>query len=55
MVDCREDAKWTVYMHIVPKELSGYDHDKYYVGITSQEPKRRWGNGYGYHGRVFYK
>lgn len=48
MVDYRENAKWTVYIHIVPKELSGYDNDKYYVGITSQSPKRRWGNGSGY-------
>lgn len=44
MVDYREDAKWTVYIHIVPKELSGYDHDKYYVGITSRKPEERWGS-----------
>ena len=48
MIDYRKDARWTVYIHIVPKELSGYDHDKYYVGITSQKPKRRWQNGIGY-------
>ena len=49
MVDYRENAKWTVYIHIVPKELSGYEWDKYYVGITQQNVKRRWGNnGCGY-------
>ena len=35
MIDYREDNQWTVYVHIVPKELSGYKNDKYYVGITS--------------------
>lgn len=49
MVDYRKDAKWTVYIHIVPKELSGYDNDKYYVGITSLKPEQRWGkNGLRY-------
>lgn len=43
LIDTREDAKWTVYVHIVPKAISGYDYDKYYVGITSQSPKNRWG------------
>ena len=28
-----EERKWKVYMHVVPKELSGYKHDKYYIGI----------------------
>lgn len=35
------DKKWCVYVHISP---SG----KYYVGITSQKPERRWQNGDGY-------
>lgn len=49
MVNYRENNKWKVYIHIVPKWLSGYDHDKYYVGITRQEIKRRFGqNGNGY-------
>lgn len=48
MVDYREDAKWTVYVHIVPKELSGYDWDKYYFGITSRKVSDRWKNGNGY-------
>lgn len=49
MIDYRENNKWTVYVHIVPKEISGNSNDKYYVGITSQEPESRWGsvgNGY---------
>lgn len=57
MIDYREDARWTVYVHIVPREISGYDHDKYYVGITSQTLKQRWRtNGKGYErNTLFYK
>ena len=43
MIDYRENAIWSVYVHIVPKEISDYDYDKYYVGITSQKPEKRWG------------
>ena len=32
---------YCVYMHISPS-------NKKYVGITSQKPKKRWSNGYGY-------
>ena len=32
---------WTVYAHIAP-------NGKMYVGITSQEPQKRWGSGHGY-------
>lgn len=48
MIDNRENNHWTVYVHIIPKELSGYDWDKYYVGITSQKVKKRWQRGLGY-------
>lgn len=49
MIDYREDARWTVYIHIVPKELGNYPNDKYYVGITSKKPHIRWySNGGGY-------
>lgn len=55
MVDYRKNNNWTVYIHIVPKCLSGHDHDKYYVGITRQEIKRRFGkNGSGYKNIHFY-
>ena len=27
MTDYREDIKWAVYIHIVPKAISGYDWD----------------------------
>ena len=43
-----DNKSWCVYLHTVPKEISGYDYDKYYVGITCQDPKIRWANGYGY-------
>ena len=39
---------WSLYIHIVPKELSNYEYDKYYVGITSRDVKQRWKNGKGY-------
>lgn len=35
------EAIYSLYIHIVPKEISGYDWDKYYVGIT-KNVKRRW-------------
>ena len=31
--NCGEDRIWSVYLQTVPKEISGYDWDKYYVGI----------------------
>lgn len=55
MIDYRENAKWTVYIHIVPKEISGYEQDKYYVGITSLVPTYRWCNGKGYKEQYFYR
>ena len=36
-----QEKKWKVYKHKVPNE-------KIYIGITSQDPERRWQNGYGY-------
>lgn len=36
-----EEKKWKVYKHTSP-------NGKTYIGITSQEPERRWQNGYGY-------
>ena len=44
-----EERKWKVYMHVVPKEVSGYKHDKYYIGITQQSLNKRWQHGAGYH------
>lgn len=41
MIDYREDAKWTVYVHISPG-------GKAYVGITSRKVADRWKNGNGY-------
>ena len=56
MIDYRENNKWTVYVHIVPKDVSGKLWDKYYVGITSVGVKARWGkNGKNYKGQVFYR
>lgn len=55
IIDYRENNKWTVYIHIVPKELSEYNWDKYYVGITSTSIKERWGkNGIGYHQQSYF-
>ena len=55
MIDNRENNIWTVYIHIVPKSISDYDYDKYYVGITRQSAITRWNNGNGYHNQIFYK
>ena len=44
-----ESKIWKVYMHTIPKEISGHDNDKSYIGITSQDVSKRWqnnGNGY---------
>lgn len=39
----------TIYIHVVPKEISGHAHDKYYVGKTLRETHIRFGNdGIGY-------
>lgn len=55
MIDNRENNIWTVYVHIVPKAITKYDYDKYYVGITSKPINERWRkNGNGYRGQPFY-
>lgn len=49
MIDYRENNKWKVYVHIVPKEISEHEWDKYYVGITSRKnATERWHAGRGY-------
>ena len=50
-----KEYNYSLYVHIVPKEISNYDHDKYYVGITSRNVKKRWSNGLGYKTQVFYR
>ena len=49
-----DENLWVVYMHTVPKEISGHDVDKRYIGITRQNPLRRWENGCGYKKQFFY-
>lgn len=39
---------WKVYLHTIPKEITKYEHDLYYVGITKLEVNKRWCNGHGY-------
>lgn len=49
------DSIWKVYAHKVPKYLSGYDNDKYYIGITSKKLEERWRkNGTGYKGHSLF-
>ena len=48
MMDFRDNTLYSVYVHIVPKIISKYDHDKYYVGVTKLKPHRRWRDGKGY-------
>lgn len=46
---------WKVYIHIVPKEISNNNVDKYYVGITSLEDVNlRWRSGHGYKKNVHF-
>lgn len=49
------DSNYSLYVHIVPSKLSGYDNDKYYVGITSRSVEMRWQNGLGYRTQMFYR
>ena len=39
--------EYCVYMHITP-------NGKRYIGQTCCEPNRRWQNGYGYVGQIFF-
>ena len=51
----KENKNYSVYAHIVPKELSKKDVDKIYIGITCLIPENRWRNGKGYrHNTHFY-
>lgn len=46
---------YCVYMHVVPKEISGYVFDKRYIGITSRKPEDRWGkDGENYQRQIFW-
>lgn len=37
----KNNNKYTVYIHIVPQNLSNYNYNKYYVGVTCQKPEAR--------------
>lgn len=43
-----EERNYIVYKHICP-------NSKVYIGITKQDPIKRWNNGEGYKGQYFYK
>lgn len=50
----RNNNKYCVYLHTINKGISGYQHKKYYVGITN-DINRRWANnGENYKRQVFY-
>lgn len=44
---CNMNKKWCVYVHISPNK-------KYYVGITSQKPEKRWKGGSGYKNNIHF-
>jgi group I intron endonuclease len=51
-----ENNQYKLYIHTVPKEISCYDWNKYYVGITSKNNvNHRWENGCGYKSQPFYR
>ncbi len=43
-----EDRNYSVYMHLFPD-------DKVYIGLTKQDPKKRWDNGFGYREQPVFK
>lgn len=45
---------YTVYMHILPKEISEKCNDMIYIGITKQLPEKRWQNGRGYYKQSYF-
>lgn len=53
----KEDRRYKVYIHIIPRYVTKYKHDKYYIGVTCRKKiEWRWGkNGEGYKTQVFYK
>lgn len=40
-----DDAYYKLYIHIIPKEVTGHDIDKYYVGKTKRSFQVRFGGG----------
>lgn len=55
-IDFRENNIYTVYIHIIPKSITNYNFDKYYVGITSLDVSKRWGkDGINYQNITFGK
>lgn len=51
----KNDKIWTVYVHIIPKEITNYDHNKYYIGITGRDVRKRWGsNGSQYKEQIYF-
>ena len=51
------EKPFILYAHIIPKSLSNYDYDKYYIGVTSQKiANNRWKIGFGYKNQtLFYR
>ena len=41
-------GNYYVYVHIIAQSITGYNNEKYYVGITMREPMARWKDGKGY-------
>lgn len=51
-----EKGNYKLYYHRLPKEISGLEHDMYYVGTTRRKTlKQRWQNGCGYKTQRFGK
>ena len=53
-----QQKRWILYIHVIPSSISEYDHNKYYVGITSRSSEfKRWQrNGSGYSNqKLFYR
>lgn len=48
IIEETEQRKWCVYIHICK------DNNKAYIGVTQQNPERRWQNGCGYKNNQYF-
>jgi len=54
MYNITTERIYKVYKHTLPKEFSGKENDKVYIGITLQRVEYRWRNGDGYKGQTYF-
>ena len=45
---------YKIYKHTLPMSVSGKGNDMIYIGITLQQPEKRWQNGRGYYKQSYF-